>query len=167
MLRNCVQYLDRRSTFVSEYEELRYQTPNDADWDDILAIVADLEEELMGNINVPWGYKDQLWQNLGGTKSGYGTYVGSSASVPSGYVYKVENIALNNISGERGTTIIRATINEENLYLAYTIGLAAWQPLVFSGVLTLKAGDYVTVSMNHCLDNDILYGGLVGYKMLV
>ena len=55
MLRNCAHYLDRRSTFVSEYGDLTYETPDNDDWDDIRAQVADLEEKLMGDVNVPFG----------------------------------------------------------------------------------------------------------------
>ena len=48
MLRNLTQYLHRRSTFVAEYESGTYLTADQEDWDDIQAIVADLEETLMG-----------------------------------------------------------------------------------------------------------------------
>ena len=167
MLRNCVHYLDKRSSFVSEYGDLQYETPDDDNWDEIRAQVADLEEKLMGDLNVPWGYHEQLWQNLGGTQSVDGTYVASSASVPAGHVYKVEQISLANVTGARGAAMFRATISGNSVYLAHSIGLGAWVPLLFNGSLTLKTGDYITVSMNQCLANDILYGGWIGYKMLV
>lgn len=48
MLRNLTQYLRRRSTYVSVYETNSYLAPSESEWDDILAIVADLEETLMG-----------------------------------------------------------------------------------------------------------------------
>ena len=48
MLRNLTQYLRRRSTYASEYAANTYLAPTEAEWDDILAIVADLEEKLMG-----------------------------------------------------------------------------------------------------------------------
>lgn len=48
MLRNVTQYLRRRSTFASEYHEGYYLAPDTSDWDDIQAIVSDLEETLMG-----------------------------------------------------------------------------------------------------------------------
>ena len=167
MLRNCVHYLDRRSTFVSEYGDLTYETPDVDDWDDIRAQVADLEEKLMGDVNVPFGYHEQLFKDLGGTKSGDGTYTSSSVSVPASHVYKVEMVSLSNATGARGAAMFKATISGDIVYFAHSAGLAAWVPLVFSGVLTLKEGDYITVSMSGCLNNDILYGGWVGYKMLV
>ena len=48
MLRNLTQYLHRRSTFVAEYEAGTYLTAEQEDWDAIQAIVADLEDTLMG-----------------------------------------------------------------------------------------------------------------------
>ena len=48
MLRNLMQYLKRRSTFAEGYTESYYLSPDTNDWDTIQAIVADLEETLMG-----------------------------------------------------------------------------------------------------------------------
>lgn len=47
MLRNLTQYLHRRSSFVSEYQDMYYLAPSNAEWDELQAIVADLEEKLM------------------------------------------------------------------------------------------------------------------------
>ena len=48
MLRNITHYLERRSTFVSEYQTTGYLCPDVDDWDTISAIVAQLQEKLMG-----------------------------------------------------------------------------------------------------------------------
>jgi len=48
MLRNVTQYLKRRSTFASEYHDGYYLAPTEAEWDQVQAIVAELEETLMG-----------------------------------------------------------------------------------------------------------------------
>jgi hypothetical protein len=48
MLRNLCQYLHRRSTFVDEYLATGYLAPTNEEWDEIQAIVAELEEALMG-----------------------------------------------------------------------------------------------------------------------
>ena len=48
MLRNLTQYLHRRSTFAEGYEDTHYLSPDNADWDTIQSIVADLEDILMG-----------------------------------------------------------------------------------------------------------------------
>lgn len=48
LLRNMCQYLHRRSTFVSEYHTGYYLAPSTIEWDALEAIVATLEEKLMG-----------------------------------------------------------------------------------------------------------------------
>jgi len=47
MMRNLTQYLHRRSTFAADYELTYYMAPTEEEWDDIQAIVADLEDTLM------------------------------------------------------------------------------------------------------------------------
>jgi len=47
MLRQLTQYLHRRSTFVSDYGDTFYVAPSTSEWDDIQAIVAELEDKLM------------------------------------------------------------------------------------------------------------------------
>ena len=167
MLRNCAHYLDRRSTFVSEYGELTYETPDDDDWDDIRAQVADLEEKLMGDLNVPWGFNDRIVEDLGGIQSGDGNYSKASTIVPVGEVHKIELVTLMNDTGARGYTQFFATGESDYYYLAYSSGLGQRVPLLYTGGFTLKAGDRITVVMKTCLNNDVLIGGIWGYKMLV
>lgn len=47
ILRNLTAYPNRRESFVSEYHPQYYLIPTDAEWDNLLAIVANLEERLM------------------------------------------------------------------------------------------------------------------------
>lgn len=48
LLRNMTQYLHRRSTFASAYYGSYYLAPTNEEWDALDAIVADLENKLMG-----------------------------------------------------------------------------------------------------------------------
>lgn len=48
LLRNLMTYLNRESTFVSEYHDLYYLSPTIGEWDNLQSIIADLEEILMG-----------------------------------------------------------------------------------------------------------------------
>lgn len=48
LLRNLMMYLHRRSTFVSEYHTGYYDAPSNEEWDTLQAIIAILEEKLMG-----------------------------------------------------------------------------------------------------------------------
>lgn len=60
MLRNLTQYLRRRSTFSEDETESGYLSPSDEDWDSIQAIVANLEEKLMGCEELMQVFTDML-----------------------------------------------------------------------------------------------------------
>jgi len=47
IVQNLMQYAHRRSTFVSEYHDDYYLAPSEEEWDDIDALVAQLEDKLM------------------------------------------------------------------------------------------------------------------------
>lgn len=50
ILRNLMAYANRESTFVSAYHGTYYLTPTVGEWDSLRAIVAHLEEILMGDV---------------------------------------------------------------------------------------------------------------------
>lgn len=60
MLRNLMQYLHRRSTFVSENQDGYYLVADNDDWDAIQVVVADLEETLMGCTEITALLEDML-----------------------------------------------------------------------------------------------------------
>ena len=62
MLRNLTQYLHRRSTYADGYETDYYLAPTEAEWDDLQAIVADLENTLMGCEELTQLFTDMLAQ---------------------------------------------------------------------------------------------------------
>ena len=60
MLRNLCQYLHRRSTFSQDADKMGYFCPDNDDWDTLQAIVADLEETLMGCEELMAVFEDML-----------------------------------------------------------------------------------------------------------
>lgn len=114
-----------------------------------------------------WGYSDRLVENLGGTQSPAGNYVASSTAVPAGEVHTLQTVSILNTSGARGAVYVRVVLAGVSVYLAYSAGLATWVPLIFATPITLKQGDYVVLQMNSCLDLDVLYAGICGYKMKI
>jgi len=48
ILQNLLEYAHRRSTFVSEYHDDYYLAPSEEEWDDIDALVAELEDKMSG-----------------------------------------------------------------------------------------------------------------------
>jgi hypothetical protein len=88
------QYLNERTTFVDVYHTGYYQLPNDGDWDEIQAIVADLELRLMGSDNTLWGYNTQLAEREDDTLDYAGSFVQEHMAVPAGEVWVIHSISL-------------------------------------------------------------------------
>jgi len=118
-------------------------------------------------LQLVFGYYDRWAEGLGGTKSGDGTYVKSSAAVPAGYVYVVQGISLINGSGARGPVLLHYRAGAVDVVVGFDDAPLIYQPTLFTGVLVLKEGDYVMVEQASCLNGDVLTGGVCGYKMRV
>lgn len=48
VLRNLLDYAHRRATWVSEYHDSYYLAPDNDEWDELEAVIAELEDKLMG-----------------------------------------------------------------------------------------------------------------------
>lgn len=167
MLRNMTQYLNRLTTYVSDYQPGYYLSPTVEDYDDILAIVSDLEDVLMGNPNTIWGYSDRWQQYRGLTKSGAGDHTFEITTVPAGYVY-----VLNAIKSTNDTTVT------DHIHLLYD-GTRDFQLAVYEDVPAdtwqvtdrlnhvLKAGDKIRATILDCLDGDVIRAQVWGYMMVV
>jgi len=59
ILRNLVQYAEREANWVSEYHTHYYLTPTDEEWQTLQALVAELEQKLMGCDDI-----EQLLQDI-------------------------------------------------------------------------------------------------------
>ena len=167
MLRNCAHYLDRRYTFVSEYGELTYETPDDDDWDDIRAQVADLEEKLMGNENTIFGVYERWVEWLGGTKTGDGEYSAISTPVPVGYVYVCQSVSIQNNTSARGRAAIGFSEGAHWYYLKAVEAPVTSEPVSYNSQMVLSAGDTIRVFQALCLDGDVIGAGIWGYSMKI
>jgi len=114
-----------------------------------------------------WGYTERYAENLGGTKSGDGTYEQSGTVVPSGEVWVVECISLYNHSGARGAIALQVNDGTTNYAVTRNLTPVQYELVSFIGRLTLEAGDKVLVQQSACLDGDVLRGVAWGYKMAV
>lgn len=91
LLRNMMQYLNRKSTFVDEYADCYYLRVTDGDFDVISDIVASLEVKLMSDDNVMWGYNERLAWLVPDISDDAGTFYVSIGPVPSDEVWVIEN----------------------------------------------------------------------------
>jgi hypothetical protein len=113
------------------------------------------------------GYTDRWAEDAAGIKSGAGTYQYDTAAVPSGYVYVAAVVSLLNITGARGMCRLFAMGGANYVCLAATVTPAQYVPTIFTGMITLKEGDYLRLTQLSCQDGDVLYGGVYGYKMAI
>lgn len=94
MLRNITQYLRRPNTYAKKYSVGYYNTPTVEQFDSIQAIVADLEEKLMGDENTLWGYSDTYEENGQEDSDVAGTFQIDLSAVPAGEVWNVEGVGV-------------------------------------------------------------------------
>lgn len=167
LMRNLMQYANRRSTFVSDYYIGYYLEPDDADWNLIQQEVADLEETLMGNNNVIWGYKDRHAENPSNTSMPAGTSDILGALVPEGEVWEVTGMSC---------TAISATCNRMRVgYKADTTFMFAGEKIdpgsdvlySFPMDVILKEGDRLFWRLYGMTLNDDAYGFGWGSEMEV
>ncbi len=167
MLRNVTQYLRRLETYATEYNPGYYLTPTPGDYDDILAIVSELEEVLMGNPNTIWGYDDSIAEAWSTTKSGAGDLTRIVVTVPAGYLYVLQTVQTRNTD----TVVLHQHVlyrspqeYEIEVFDAHPVGeyaIAKKLPYV------LKAGDQYRVRFYDCADGDALQVRYWGYQMRV
>ena len=167
LMRNLMQYANEIETYVSEYESGYYMIPDASDWDDLQAIVADLEETLMGNPNTIWGYND-LWveRNLGYGSGTDDLYV-SSDTVPEGEIWILQNCYVKHNAAAAKITILYAYADTEFIYYVTVPALAPNIYERYQGPLTLKEGDKVVAWVTAPGDGKQVDFGILGYKMAV
>ena len=167
MLRNMTQYLNRPNTYVEEYAGHRYLTPDAEQFDGIQAIVADLEEKLMGNLNVVWGYKETLGDTKSWTSDATTPYTLSSDAVPEGEVWVVNSVrAMHNNATPLamwmyGVNTGNAPLIDGSQLAAANVPIANAQPIV------LEYQGKIDVVIYGLPTSKILYLHIQGYKMEV
>lgn len=167
LLRNVSGYLNRRDTYVKENEPGYYMMPSDEDFDDILEIVADLEETLMGNPNTIWGYWARYSETLFLQSVGaqYTHLVGDT--VPEGEVWTVEAASLTQLDATPREAGISVRSASTVLTLAWDAALATSIPLYWSGKLTLMEDDWINGTITDLPTDEWCMLNIWGYKMKI
>ena len=141
LMRNLMQYANRIDSYVSEYEPGYYLTPDDTDWDSIQAIVADLEEVLMGNPNTIWGFTARWSGSDEGTSIGEAYTDCGLGPVPAGYVYVIEHWSFIHHDTQTRACVLVLTGGDPEQIVYYAPNVAQ-EDFVYDGAnLTLAEGD--------------------------
>lgn len=114
-----------------------------------------------------WGYSDRWGEDIGGVKSGDGTYSKYTVAVPAGYVYVVQIITLRNMSGARSTIAFYLRDSVTDLIILRYPAPAQHELITLQAAFVLKEGDQIKVTQDLCLNGDGLQGLVWGYKMKV
>lgn len=166
LLRGITEYLSRTSTFVYEYKDNYYVSPSENDWDDLQAIVADLEGKLMGNENTLFGVYERWHQEIS-QNAVPGSNILATTQVPEGYVYIVQHVQCYNL-----TNPVVQIVMLNNIYTDVRIAEPGTVPAgAFTKVgplnAVLQVGDMVRVLFVGCTQNDAISLAVWGYKMIV
>lgn len=167
MLRNITQYLGRQDTFVDEYQDDYYIMPDSVDWDIITSIVAGLEEVLMGNNNVIFGYFEMLKENMAGVIPSGTTYSKWTSTVQAGELWVVQVCSVK--SKDTVPTIAEFLVDTgiTNFELLQVASPGIDVPVVFSDSFVLASGGRIQYRATDCVAGDAFSGYVWGYKMQV
>lgn len=165
LLRNATMLFHAQSTFVDEYHNGYYLDANDADYDDIRAIVADLEERLMGSMNTQFGYKDVYQEEQQDTDVSTPTVILEFAEVPEGEVWVVTQWTA--INEDTRTTInsLRIEMDTGFFYCAAVHPDVANHLVGTTTEVVIKEGQHMEVVFNGCAQSDVVRAWVAGYKM--
>lgn len=110
-------------------------------------------------------YIDRYFQLAFNANAAAGTNLLVSTTVPAGEVWRVTLVSMYNWN--TACTRLSLWLHDPTLSIQFAIDMApvAIRPLVYSGELVLKAGDYIRAVFTGCVLNDNIYLGLNGYKM--
>ena len=167
LLRNLVDYANRETTFVSSYGEGYYYTPTDENWDTITAIVADLEEVLMGGQNVVWGYSDPLYEEVEELDVAAGTVLVNATAIGADKAGVLQSIDAFNQTTSISSIRLRVQYGGFNLTLLLDSSPAANIATLWRGSLALPEGARVQGVFSGCVEGDNLYLRIGGYQMNV
>lgn len=166
ILRNLIDYANDPRTFVDEYCVGYYINTTQEDFDEIQAIVADLEDTLMAGGNVPWGYgaiyndRQIVYSASGGTNTLAGSVVAA------GQVWRVTHLMVYANAACTSVTIAKV-VSAAQHYIRKVIPMAA---SAIDGVecdVVLESGENIQASFYGCTAGTRLEFVLLGYKMFI
>jgi len=167
MLRTIVRYLRRQHTFVETYHDSYYISPSTEDWDTISALVADLEETLMGNPNTLWGYEDRMFTRQDHLMIAPGNFVQSHDTVPEGEVWVITGLSIFTDEDSSHLNVLNY-VSAVNYAIVDQIAPDAnlWKTVTPLHVI-LKEGDGIRVSWKNVVIDQRLLTNVWGYSMKV
>lgn len=167
LLRNATMLFHLQDAFVDTYHDGYFMNASDADYNNIQAIVADLEEKLMGNINILWGYSEHLASTRTEDDAEAGINYLTFASCPAGEIWIIETIDGYNINTNPTAIQFESLDASVIARIQHELSPGTNIPVVWNGKVTLAQGCHIRVRFDGCALNDNLRAHVWGYKMVV
>lgn len=167
LLRNATMLFNSQDTFVDAYHNGYYMNASDADYDNILAIVADLEWRLMGGMNTLFGFNDVYQEYNAIASASSSTETLQYGEVPDDEVWVVTQWCATN-EDTRATNIILRIGAATPLW-----NIDSYHPDVASHAIggmvnaILGPGQRAYVRFEGCSQFDVLFASVAGYKMKI
>lgn len=167
ILRNIMSYATRRTTFVGEYYDSYYRVADDTDWVVIESIVAELENKLMGDGNVTFGFNDVYQESESDDDVGTPTAELTFSLVPEGEVWVITQWVAVNEDTRTTNSILRIETPTAVFNCAARHPDVANHKVGTSVHVAIGYGQRVQVVFEGCSMGDVVRAWVSGYKMLV
>jgi len=167
MLRNVTQYLNRLDTYVSEQFLGYYLAPTVEDYDSILEIVADLEETLMGNENVIFGYNAVLQEFHNVQSDVNDDFVTSCAQVPEGEVWRVTGLSMMRSSEAPKIMLATGALGGDSVKIGFVEPEKTWSYYPIPVDMTMSAEHRIIGVFEGAVIDEWCRISYWGYKMKV
>lgn len=167
LMRNLVEYANRRSTWVSDYYIGYYLSPDDTDWNLIQQSVADLEGILMSTNVTVWGYTDRYYENIEDLSMAAGIQNKLGTVVPEGEVWEVTGISVMHSSGSVSRIRVGNLIEAEYVNVGEKLAPDANTLYSFPCCVVLKKSDRLFWRFYDLTLNDDVFCWAWGSKMAI
>lgn len=173
LLRNLTTYLHRRSSFVDTYHDGYYIMPDDDDWDAVSAIVATLEEKLMGCEEIAQDIADILTalealyaatalesanESFTITAGATGSENHKFAAVASGKIRTVYVISAYNQNRAITNGGIQIATGGYTVEFHRQTTTGGYDKLIFKDQVCVLPGEDLTITFNGCNEGDTIRG---------
>lgn len=165
LLRNVTMLFHSQDVFVDAYHDGYYMNASDVDYDTILAIVADLENKLMGGKTMLWEYSDTYREEQFDLDADASTITLTFGLVPADEVWVVTQwIAVNEDTRTTNNTLMVSTATA-SFDAASAHPDAANHRTGTSVFIPLKTNERVEMRIEGCQQDDEIHGWVSGYKI--
>jgi len=165
LLRNVTMLFHSQDAFVDAYHNGYYMNASDTDYDDIQAIVADLENKLMGGQTMLWGYHDTYREEQYDLDADTATITLTFSIVPADEIWVITQWVVVNEDTRTTNNTLKVSLPTASFDVASVHPDAPNHRTGTSVFVPLKTGERLEIRVEGCQQDDVIYGWVTGYKI--